>query len=445
MSARSLSTRVAAAAVGAILLAVVTFGLVTQALTTHELRLRLDGALRRGATDVGRLAASAPSVLTAPGALDAPANGRSLLIEVVDRRGRIVARSLSLGARLLPLDAGAKAVARTGHPRFSDVLLGSTKLRRYTAPIAEAGGPAAGGIVMVASERSDIEETSRRLRVLLLLGGLAAAALAGGLAAALTRRGLAPLRRLSDGAALIEQTGDPTRRLPASAATDEVASLTATLNRMLDALESSREAERRFLADASHELRTPVTALVGNVDYAERHGIEPELLADLRHDATRLARLVDQLLVLEREVSAPPVDKRVHLDELVREATAGLPRVELGELAPAVALGDPDALARAVVNLVENATLHGPPDGPVRVSVGVADDRAHISVSDSGPGPAPADRDRLFERFWRGRTANGRPGSGLGLSIVASIVARHRGTVSVDGSTFVVELPLVDV
>lgn len=444
MSAHSLRTRIVAAAVGAILLAVVIFGVVTQALTTHELRLRLDDALRGGAIDVGRLAVSAPSVLTSPGALDAPANGRSLLIEVVDRRGRIVARSLSLGARLLPLDAGAKAAGRSGHARFDDLSLGSAKLRRYTAPIAETSGPAAGGVVMVASDRSDVEETSARLRVLLLLGGLAAAGLAGGLAAGLTRRGLAPLRRLSDGAAAIEQTGDPSQRLPASPATDEISSLTATLNRMLDALETSREAERRFLADASHELRTPVTALVGNVNYAERHGIEPELLADLRHDATRLARLVDQLLVLEREVSAPPVDQRVQLDTLARDATAGLPRVELGELAPAVAVGDPDALTRAVVNLVENATVHGPPDGPVRVTVRVAGDRARIAVSDSGPGPDPADRDRLFKRFWRGSTAHSQPGSGLGLSIVASIVARHRGTVSVDRSTFVIDLPLVE-
>ncbi len=443
MSARSLRTRLAAVAVSAILVAVVVFGVVTQALATHELRQRLDAALRRGATEVGRLAVSAPSVLSSPGALDAPANGRALLIEVVDRHGRIVARSLSLGARLLPLDENARSVRRSGHSRFDDLSLGGTRLRRYTAPIADAGGPAAGGIVMVASERSDIEETAQRLRVLLLIGGLAAAGLAGGLAAALTRRGLAPLRRLSDGAAVIERTGDPSRRLPASPAMDEVASLTVTLNRMLGALESSRDAERRFLADASHELRTPVTALLGNVDYAERHGIEPGLLEDLRHDVTRLARLVDQLLVLEREVSASPVVQRVRLDDLAREVAASNPRVELGELAPAVVMGDDEALRRAVGNLVENATIHGPPDGPVRLQVTLAGDRARLAVSDSGPGPDPGDRDRIFQRFWRGRSANGRPGSGLGLSIVASVVARHEGTISVDGATFLIELPLV--
>jgi signal transduction histidine kinase len=153
---------------------------------------------------------------------------------------------------------------------------------------------------------------------------------------------------------------------------------------------------------------------------------------------------VDQLLVLEREVSASPVAQRVRLDDLAREVAASMPRVELGELAPAVVPGDAEALRRALVNLVENAMVHGPPDGPVRLRVTLAGERARLAVSDSGPGPDPADGDRIFQRFWRGRTANGRPGSGLGLSIVASIVARHQGTISVDGATFLIELPLVD-
>jgi hypothetical protein len=144
---RSLRTRVAAAAVGAILVAVVLFGVAAAALTARELRGSLDAALRRGAADVGRLSASAPAILTTPGALEAPAQGRSLLVEVLDRRRRIVVRSLSLGARLLPVDPVVLGVLRTGRGRYDDVAVGDQRLRRYTAPLAEDGGPAAGGAV----------------------------------------------------------------------------------------------------------------------------------------------------------------------------------------------------------------------------------------------------------------------------------------------------------
>ena len=119
-------------------------------------------------------------------------------------------------------------------------------------------------------------------------------------AATLTRRGLRPLRRLALAAGEIERTADPAQRLPKPATADELGQLTGVLNRMLAALEQARAGERRFLADASHELRTPVTALLGNVEYAVRHGADEEVLGDLRHDALRLAHLVDALLVLER-------------------------------------------------------------------------------------------------------------------------------------------------
>jgi signal transduction histidine kinase len=213
------------------------------------------------------------------------------------------------------------------------------------------------------------------------------------------------------------------------------------LNGMLAALERARDSERRFLADASHELRTPVTSLLGNVEYAARHGADAELLAELRADAARLGRLVDDLLTLERERSGTAERRPVRLDALVREAAEGRPRVELGPVAPALAEGDADALRRAVGNLVENALVHGPADGPVTVSLACGAGRAAITVRDAGPGPAAEDREHLFERFWRGAGSAGRPGSGLGLPIAASIAAGHGGRVTVDGAAFTLELP----
>jgi signal transduction histidine kinase len=439
---RSLRARLVAAAAGSILVAVAIFGVAAVTITSRQLHSTLDKALRQRARDVARLATSAPAVLTAPGALESPAGGRQVVVEVFDSRDRILARSVALGARLLPADPAIQRARRSGHAGFADIRLDGSPARLYAAPIASIGGSAAGGVVAVASQTSDIEETTRHLRALLLVSGLGAALLAAGLAALLTTRGLAPLRRLSSGAREIQRTADVSRRVPVPAvADDEVGELTTVLNEMLAALERAREAERRFLADASHELRTPVSALLGNAEYVANHGATPEALADLRADAARLARLVDDLLVLERAETSGAPDEPVDLRELVRLESAGRERVVVGELADVRVRGDGEALRRALANLLDNALLHGPPGRPVHVDLRRNGDRARLVVRDEGSGPPTDSREQIFERFYRGADSGERPGSGLGLPIVAMIARRHGGTVTVDGAAFTLELP----
>jgi signal transduction histidine kinase len=257
---------------------------------------------------------------------------------------------------------------------------------------------------------------------------------------------LRPLRRLADAAGEIERTADVSSRLPEAGAPDEIGQLTGVLNRMLASLESARAGERRFLADASHELRTPVTTLLGNVEFAARHGANPEVLEELQRDARRLARLVDDLLVLERAGGVVDVGGEVDLGVVASEVVGAHDGrvVFSGRGGPVLVRGDASELRRAVENLVENALVHGPDSGVVTVSVSVsaADaGRVLLTVRDEGPGPDPGDYDRLFERFWRGPGASARPGSGLGLSIVAAIAARHGGAVRVEGSAFTLDLP----
>ncbi len=186
--------------------------------------------------------------------------------------------------------------------------------------------------MLVASDTSDISDTLSHLGVVLALSGLGAALLAVAAAALLTRRGLRPLRRLADAAGEIERTADPSRRLPETGVADEIGRFTGVLNRMLASLETARASERRFLADASHELRTPVTALLGNVEFAARHGADEEVIADLKRDAARLARLVDDLLVLERSGAAQQDLEPVDLARLVSDVVAAHPdeRVVVG-------------------------------------------------------------------------------------------------------------------
>jgi two-component system, OmpR family, sensor kinase len=444
MKTRSLRFRVALAAGAAIALATILLGVTVVALSEREEASSRDAALRAGASQVAQLSASAPALLTAPGALEGRVGSRRLLVEVVDRHGRIVARSGSLGGELLGTPAEIARIIKSGRARFTSSRRGSESLRIYGAPLADIGsGSAAGGAVLVATGTGADEAAAHRVRVLVLVAAAGAALLAIGIALFLTRRALRPLTDLSAAARAIGETGDATNRLPPAGSGDEVGALSDTLNAMLASLERAREAERRFVADASHELRTPLTALRGNAAYIAKHGANAEVLADLENDAQRLARLLDDLLALAREDAAGPSSlELVRLDRLAL-ALAG-PRVAVTAPAPVTVRGDADALTRAIGNLIENALVHGPAGDLVTVEVGERDGRACVAVSDRGHGLPPDQAEHAFERFWRAPATDGPPGSGLGLAIVRATAERHGGGVSVSGATFALDLPAAD-
>jgi signal transduction histidine kinase len=312
-------------------------------------------------------------------------------------------------------------------------------LRVYAAPLADFGGAAAGGAVVVASATEDMEKTIGDFHLFLFVAGLAAATVSAIAVAFLMRRALRPLTQLADAAGEVERTADPRRRLPLPPTDDEVGRLAVTLNEMLSSLERSRELERRFLADASHELRTPLTALRGNVAYLVKHGATPEVLADLENDADRLARLADDLLALSREEAAAAPVAEVRLDELVRDHVDGATDVVVEARSPAIVRGDASALERAIANLVENARKHGPPGGTIVVAVEPADGVVRVSVTDEGEGLRLEESRLAFERFWR-RSAD-TSGSGLGLAIVRATAERHGGRAYAEGSRFTIELP----
>jgi two-component system, OmpR family, sensor kinase len=428
----SLQARVAIAAVVAIVVAVAALGIAVLARLDSQLNAALDRSLRARATEVARLAASTPQLLTEPGTLEGRLGGSPLLVQVIDPEGRIVARSSGLGSRVLPDTPVIGNALEDRAAGYGDAQIGPDPLRVYAAPLGELGrGPARGGAVIVAGTTTEIEDTLDSTRRFVLLSSLVAALLAAALATLLARRALRPLRRLSTGAREIERTGDASRRLPDPEVRDEVGTLAETLNAMLASLERARAAEQRFVGDASHELRTPLTALRGNLAYATKHGADPEVLADIEADAARLGVLLDDLLALAREDAAAPVrGEPVDLAELAREAGADDVAAE-----PATVLGERPALERAVGNLVANARRHG--RGRVEIAVERNGDRARLSVSDEGEGLTPDQAKRAFERFWRGPGGD----SGLGLAIVKAIAERHGGTVSVSGARFVIDLP----
>jgi two-component system sensor histidine kinase MprB len=243
---------------------------------------------------------------------------------------------------------------------------------------------------------------------------------------------VAPVTRVTAAARHIAETEDLGRRIEVTSA-DEVGELAARFNAMLDTLEGSISAQRQLVADASHELRTPVTALRTNIEVlAESELAPPErarLIADVQAQAEELSALVGDLIELARGDEVEPVLEDVRLDALVSEAIdrarRHAPGVEfVATLEPAVVEGVPDRLARAVNNLLDNAARHG-----ARVEVAAGADG--VRVRDDGPGIEPADLPHIFDRFYRGADARARPGTGLGLAIVRQVAEQHGGSVAV--------------
>jgi len=427
------------AAVGGIVLAIVVAGAGVDLLASRDLHRALDRSLRQRAVEISQLSASAPALLTRAGALDTTLGGTQLRVEVLDRRNRLVARSLALGGRVLPARRLAAQAIASGRGAYATTSAGGERLRLYAAPLADFGGPAAGGAVVVAASERDMDRTLGNLHLFLVIAGLVAVALAALGVFLLLRRALRPVTRLADAAADVERTGDPRQRLPLPTTNDEVGRLAETLNAMLASLERSRNLERRFLADASHELRTPLTALRGNVAYLARHGVTAEVLADLERDAERLARLADALLTLSREEAAVPPRELVRLDLLASNAAQADSRIDVVAPEPVTVLGDTASLERALENLVQNAHVHGPAGGRVVVAVEQVDEVVRLSVSDEGEGLRPEEAKLAFQRFWR--RGSERSGSGLGLAIVRATAERHGGRASAEGARFTIELP----
>jgi two-component system sensor histidine kinase MprB len=216
-------------------------------------------------------------------------------------------------------------------------------------------------------------------------------------------------------------------------------------NTMLDTLEGSRRAlddsvhaQRQLVADASHELRTPVTALRTNVEVLLAGGELPaddrrQLLEDVCAETEELGALITDVIELARGDLPLAGVEDVQLDALVAEAVQRARRrrpqiVFADELAPTVVEGVPDRLGRAVDNLLDNAAKYSPAGGVVEATLRDGE----LIVRDHGPGIPAEDRPHVFDRFYRGATARGRPGSGLGLAIVRQVVETHGGTIAVE-------------
>ncbi|WP_185994460.1 sensor histidine kinase [Nocardioides campestrisoli] len=411
------------------------------------------GSLRDGleATATQRTAALAQQVeasgLPAPGEDDGDLDDDpddldedEPLWQVQDEEGRVL-RSSQPGLPALP----ASDTARVRVPGTdSDYLVATEDV--------ELPGDGEDAVVVVAVSWEEVDDSIAALVPPLVVGLPLVLLVVSGVTWLVVGRALAPVERIRRE---VEQiTGDRLdRRVPEPRSRDEVNRLARTMNLMLGRLEGSSERQRRFVADASHELRSPLASIRQTAEVAVAHPDalpEGELAEAVLAESVRMQHLVEQLLLLTRDdAGAALVRREVDLDDLV---LAGVRRsrregvtVDASAVGAARVLGDPVALGQVVRNLLDNAVRHARSRVTVELHpAGPGGREVVLVVSDDGQGIPPEERERVFERFVRLDEARARDagGSGLGLAIVRSVVEAHGGSVTVQGGArFVVRLP----
>jgi two-component system sensor histidine kinase MprB len=333
----------------------------------------------------------------------------------------------------LPVNDRERAIAAAGSGEsLRDVHVGKAHLRLLTV------GAGQGGAVQVARPLNETDRVLHRVLWILIAIGIAGVALAALLGEAVARSALAPVRRFTERTETV--AADASQRMDVER-DDELGRLAGSFNATLDALERSVEAQRQLVADASHELRTPIASLRANIQVLEdADRLAPADLAALRADIVaeldELTALVGDVMELARGAKPGEVTDDVRLDLIVKaqvdraQRRAGEDASFQMQIEPTVISGEPERISRAVSNLLDNARRWSPPGDVVEVQLR----GGLLSVRDHGPGFAEADLPRVFERFYRSDRARSMPGSGLGLAIVRQAAEAHGGSAEADNA-----------
>jgi two-component system, OmpR family, sensor histidine kinase MprB len=447
--ATSLRNRIAAAGSLVVFVALVLASLIVFAAARRNLHDRLDSSLIATAS-------SAAKIIQPPGQEGSDQSRTSGVLDIDGSLVQVLPSPLHTGKAPLGAisDEDAAVIEGKAPAYFSTITYQDQPYRLYTSLYQGQ----AGILIRVAKTTS---ATTAVLRTLLLL--LAALTLAGTLIAAagmrlLAGRVLSPVARLTRTIEHVTDTGDLATRVEA-AGRDEIGRLARAFTAMMSALDSSIQAQQRLVADASHELRTPLTSLTTNLELlAEPEGLTdpqaPVLLGAAREQSQQLRNLINDIVDLGRYGQTQPHTEDIRVDLLAREiidrATRNTQAVRIALSVPDDGAGclihaDPDAIARALGNLIDNAAKWSPPGGTIEVDIDTSPAGVLCAVTDHGPGIPAADLPFIFDRFYRSTTARSRPGSGLGLSIVRQIADTHGGTITArtdpDGTVLRLTLP----
>jgi two-component system OmpR family sensor kinase len=371
--------------------------------------------------------------------------------------GQPVVRSKNLVVDL-DLPSGALEEARAGHVGWDTHLWRGKRIRSVIYPLALVGTAHQVHLLQVAAPTEPVRQTVARFSVLLALLTLLATTGVFALGRRIAGVALQPTGEITQQAESIT-AGTLSERITAHADVEEFGRLVTVLNRMLDRLDGAFQVQRQFTADASHELRAPLTVLKGDIDVTLKRDRSPaeyrDTLVRCREEVERLARLSSDLLVLAQSDAAVPLE---HVADVDVRAVVGRvlarfqPAADAGRVRlvadgdEAVVSGDERLLDRVVTNLVDNAVKHSPPGGEVRITL-ASGREILLTVSDDGPGIPPEHLPHLFVRFFRGDPARQRgEGTGLGLAIAKAGAEAHHGRLEFvgnsPGATFRLVLPV---
>ena len=421
----SFRARLALVAAAAVAFAILTASFVIYFVVRNQLRATVDDSLQ---TTAGQLLTSPAHDFEHFGIPAGELGGAKVYPQGVDANGKVYPTSPNAEVKL-PVNNDVTAVARGERGAFfSDAEVRGTHLRVLTFPY----GP--GGAVQIARSLTEVDHSLGRIKNLLTLIAGGGIAIAAALGLAVSRAALAPVRRLTTATENVTETGDLSDRIEVSGR-DELSRLAGSFNAMLGALEESSRAQRQLVADASHELRTPLTSLRTNIEVlaSERQlpaGERERLLTDVVDQLSEMTTLISGLIDLARgeQQSAEPEEVRLDLvaADAVERARRDRPAVTFStDLQESTVQGIHSTIERAVANLLDNAAKWSPPGADVEVAVRDGE----VSVRDHGPGIDEEDLPHVFDRFYRSRSARGRPGSGLGLAIVRQVAVAHGGEV----------------
>ena len=366
-------------------------------------------------------------------------------------------KSQTLGDSTLPLNSSLIDDGLAGKVAVQTIVVdGDSNVRLMISPMYLNGQT----LLLVAGESLDsYEMILNKVRLALISGALLALVLSGISAFFMIRQTLSPVQRITRTARNIEKKSDLTQRVPYNGPKDEIGQLALTFNQMLEHLNELFQSQKRFVADASHDIRIPLTVIKGNYDLLVRDPSRADRMDSLNaigREATRIMTIADSLLTLARLESTNRMQvEPVPLHKLVREEyqralqMAGGRSIHVEDQTQLYVMGDEFQLKQMISNLVDNALIYTSVNGTVSLSLTREDGHACLRVSDDGIGIAPEHLGHIFEPFYRSDKARSRVrgGTGLGLAIVKGIVEKHGGTVSVvtepgQGSTFTVLLKL---
>ncbi|HEV7205944.1 MAG TPA: ATP-binding protein [Jatrophihabitans sp.] len=426
---QSLRARLTLLATALFSFAVITGAVLLLVLQRYALTRVLDQSAQKTGSDIAKLVRSGKLPATVE-----PTTAGITAVQVLDANDRVLSSFGQADRVVSLLDSDQLEQVRTG----ARLEIASTTSSARLRVLARTVGPKT---VVVFTDITRVDDSLRVLTRAALLGGPLAVLLmatATYLVVALTLRPVAALRH---GAADITAAGLARQRLPVPGAQDEIHRLAVTLNAMLDRIDSATSRQRTFVGDAAHELRSPLASVRVQLEVGRRLGPEGDwegMLDDVLVDVERLDRLVADLLALARldEASHPTRREPIALDELVLGLAEGYghARVPVRVTArPAMTQGDPDALRRVAINLIDNAVRHATSE--VDVDVTTTKRNGHptvvLTVVDDGRGIPAAEQERVFDRFYRVQESRSREtgGTGLGLPIVRDIVSNHGGRV----------------